>query len=170
MSEKRIAIYPTSANPPTLGHADILIRTTKQFDFVYWAAALNPEKLYSFTKEQRTRMMYEYVRHYQLENVAVEAFTGSTVRYAQSKNACAIVKGLRSLDDFEGEFQQALGNKGIDPEIETFCLFGRPELFAVSSTLVRELALLGERIENYVLPSVAEIVYEIIRDHGLKLI
>ena len=90
------------------------------------------------------------------------------MRYAQARDACAIVKGLRSLEDFEGEFQQAVGNTGIDPNIETFCLFGKPELFAVSSTLVRELALLGEKIENYVLPSVAEIVYKIIQEKKLK--
>ena len=112
--------------------------------------------------------MSEYIQHHQLKNVSVEAFTGSTVRYAQSRMACAIVKGLRSLEDFEGEFQQAVGNKGIDPNIETFCLFGKPELFAVSSTLVRELALLGEEIGNYVLPSVAEIVYQIIQENKLK--
>ena len=165
---QRIAIYPTSANPPTLGHADILVRTARYFDYVYWAAAINPEKTYSFTEEQRLLMMSEYIQHHQLKNVSAEAFNGSTVRYAQARDACAIVKGLRSLEDFEGEFQQAVGNTGIDPNIETFCLFGTPELFAVSSTLVRELALLGEKIENYVLPSVAEIVYKIIQEKKLK--
>ncbi len=97
-------------------------------------------------------------------NVEVKAFNGSTVRFAQKNKASAIVKGLRSLEDFEGEFQQAVGNKGIDPHIETFCLFGKPELFAVSSTLVRELAFLGENIDHYVIPSVAELVSRIIRE------
>ena len=112
--KQRIAIYPTSANPPTLGHADILIRTSRYFDYVYWAAAINPEKTYSFTEAQRLLMMSEYIQHHQLKNVSVEAFTGSTVRYAQSRKACAIVKGLRSLEDFEGEFQQAVGNQTVD--------------------------------------------------------
>ncbi|MFL2772819.1 MAG: adenylyltransferase/cytidyltransferase family protein [bacterium] len=100
--KQRIAIYPTSANPPTLGHADILIRTSRYFDYVYWAAAINPEKTYSFTEEQRLLMMSEYIQHHQLKNVSAEAFNGSTVRYAQERDACAIVKGLRSLEDFEG--------------------------------------------------------------------
>ena len=64
---QRIAIYPTSANPPTLGHADILVRTARYFDYVYWAAAINPEKTYSFTEEQRLLMMSEYIQHHQLK-------------------------------------------------------------------------------------------------------
>ena len=159
----RIAVYPTSANPPTYGHADILVRTTKQFDHVFWSAALNAEKHYMFNEEVRVKMMNEYVRYYDLKNVTVEAFSGSTIRYVQERNAQVIVKGLRSLEDFQGEFQQAVGNKGIDSEIETFCLFGKPDLFAISSTLVRELAFMGESIEAYVLPSVAKIVIEAIK-------
>ena len=162
----RIAVYPTSANPPTYGHADILVRTTKQFDHVFWSAALNAEKHYMFNEEVRVKMMNEYVRYYDLKNVTVEAFSGSTIRYVQERNAQVIVKGLRSLEDFQGEFQQAVGNKGIDPDIETFCLFGKPDLFAISSTLVRELAFMGESIESYVLPSVAEIVSEVIKKNS----
>ncbi len=82
--------------------------------------------------------------------------------------AQVIVKGLRSLEDFQGEFQQAVGNKGIDQEIETFCLFGKPDLFAISSTLVRELAFMGESIEAYVLPSVADIVTKVIQNNPKK--
>ena len=158
----RIAVYPTSANPPTYGHADILVRTSKQFDHVFWSAAMNAEKHYMFAEEVRVQMMNEYVQHFNLKNVTVEAFRGSTIRYVQDRKAQVIVKGLRSLEDFQGEFQQAVGNKGIDPDIETFCLFGKPDLFAISSTLVRELAFMGESIEAYVLPSVAEIVSEVI--------
>ncbi len=153
-----IAVYPISSNPPTFGHADILIRASRQFDHVFWAAAVNPTKAYLFTQQERVEMMQAYVDHYQLENVTVDSFTGATVRYAQSKQACAIVKGLRSVDDFHPEQQQALGNAVIVPEIETFCLFGRPERFQISSSLVRELAFLGESIETYVLPSVAQVV------------
>ena len=114
--------------------------------------------------------MNEYVKHHNLVNVKVESFSGSTIRYAQKKHANVIVKGLRSLEDFQGEFQQAVGNKGIDEDIETFCLFGKPDLFAISSTLVRELACMGESIEPYVLPSVAQIVIEVIKNNSsLKL-
>ena len=162
----RIAVYPTSANPPTYGHADILLRTARQFDHVFWSAAMNSEKHYIFDADVRKRMMNEYVQHYDLKNVTVDSFTGSTIRYVQKREAKTIVKGLRSLDDFQGEFQQAVGNKGIDPEIETFCLFGKPDLFAINSTLVRELAYLGESIKSYVLPSVADIVMHIIKKNS----
>ena len=162
----QIAVYPTSANPPTYGHADILLRTAKQFEHVYWSAAMNTEKNYIFDAGVRKRMMNEYVRHYDLKNVTVDSFTGSTIRYVQKRKAKTIVKGLRSLDDFQGEFQQAVGNNGIDPEIETFCLFGKPDLFAINSTLVRELAYLGESIEAYVLPSVADIVKNVIKKNS----
>ena len=164
----RIAVYPTSANPPTYGHADILVRTSKLFDHVYWSAAINSEKEYIFTEEGRVKMMNEYVKHYDLKNVTVEAFRGSTIRYVQRRKAQIIVKGLRSLEDFQGEFQQAVGNKGIDQDIETFCLFGKPDLFAISSTLVRELAFMGESIEAYVLPSVADIVAKVLQNNPSK--
>ena len=110
--------------------------------------------------------MSRFVKYHKLDNVFVESFSGSTIRYAQERKAQVIVKGLRSLEDFQGEFQQAVGNKGIDEDIETFCLFGKPDLFAISSTLVRELAFMGESIESYVLPSVAKIVNEVIQNNS----
>jgi len=166
VSQSRIAVYPTSANPPTLGHADIVCRVSRQFDQVFWAAAVNPKKQYLFAQEERLAMMAEYIRHHGLKNVTVETFTGATVRYAQSKGATALVKGLRNPDDFQAEYQQALGNLGIDSSIETFCLFGRPEYYGVSSSLTRELALLGENIEGFVLPSVAEMVTTLLQQRG----
>ena len=141
------------------------MRAAKLFDQVFWSAAVNSDKKYYFSEEARVKMMNEYVKYHSLDNVKVESFEGSTVRYAQERKAQVIVKGLRSLDDFQGEFQQAVGNKGIDEDIETFCLFGKPDLFAISSTLVRELAFMGESIDLYVLPSVAEIVYEVIKNN-----
>jgi pantetheine-phosphate adenylyltransferase len=168
MASTRVAIYPTSSNPPTLGHADIVTRAAWHFEHVYWAAAVNPEKEYLFTQEERKEMMQAYVDHLPgLGNVSVDAYQGPTVRYAQSKGASVLIKGLRSTNDFHGELQQAIGNLGIDPQLETFCLFGRPDLFVVSSTLVREVALLGERIDSYVIPPVAEQIYTILKNQGL---
>jgi pantetheine-phosphate adenylyltransferase len=116
-----------------------------------------------FTQEERMRMMQEYVDHFQLTNVTVDAYIGATIRYVQSKGSRVIVKGLRSTDDFHPEQQQALGNAMLAPDVETFCLFGRPERFQISSSLVRELALLGESIEAYVLPSVARMVEDAVQ-------
>ena len=162
MGMKRIAIYPISANPPTWGHGDILQRAANYFDHVYWAAAVNVQKKYLFSPEDRVQMMEEYVKHYQLDNVTVEAYTGSTVRYAEKRDAQVIIKGLRNIVDFHGELEQSMGNQGINKSIETFCMFSHPHLSALSSSLVRELALLGEDIDCYVPSSVARMVVEIL--------
>ena len=162
MGMKRIAIYPISANPPTWGHGDILQRAAKQFDHVYWAAAVNVQKKYLFSPEERVQMMEEYVKHYQLDNVTVEAYRGGTVRYAEKRKARVIIKGLRNFTDFHGELEQSMGNLGIDNSIETFCMFSHPHLSALSSSLVRELSFLGENIDSYVPSSVARMVAEIL--------
>ncbi|MBF0240140.1 MAG: pantetheine-phosphate adenylyltransferase [SAR324 cluster bacterium] len=156
------AIYPLSANPPTWGHADIVSRAAKIFDKVYWSVAFNPDKKYLFSVEERMSMMQVYIDHFQLTNVIPDSYTGSTVRYAQQKQVHVLIKGLRNYSDFQQEFQQAVGNKGIDEKMETFCLFGAPGLTVVSSSLVRELAFLGEDITPYVHPAVAQRVSEII--------
>lgn len=161
MSE-RIAIYPVSANPPTWGHADILKRASSHFDHIYWAAAVNIQKKYLFSSEERLQMMTEYVKHYQLRNVTVETYSGSTVRYAETKKATVLIKGLRNFADFHSESEQAMGNRGMNDAIETFCMFAHPNLSAVSSSLVREIALLGENVDAYVLKSVADLMLEIL--------
>ena len=154
-----VAVYPISANPPTWGHAEIMLRAAALFDRVYWAAAINPNKDYLFTPEQRVAMMQEYVKHYQLKHVHVDSYTGGTVQYAKSKAARCIIKGLRTVSDFQDELEQSVGNHGIDASIETICMFAQPALSVISSGLVRELAMLGESIDNYVLGSVAQMVH-----------
>ncbi len=165
MSKQITAVYPISANPPTWGHANILYRASSYFEHIYWAAAVNPKKQYLFSPEERMQMMQEYVNHYQLDNVSIGSYSGSTVRYAEKINAQLIIKGLRSTADFQGEFEQATGNLGMNPNIETFFMFSHPDLSAISSSLVREIALLGESIEPYVLKSIAEMVHQIIEKH-----
>ncbi|MBF0279028.1 MAG: pantetheine-phosphate adenylyltransferase [SAR324 cluster bacterium] len=169
MIKKQIAIYPISANPPTWGHANILLRASSLFDHVYWAAAVNANKKYIFSAENRIQMMQEYVKHYQLKNISVESYQGATVRYAEKINAKVIIKGLRNMADFQGEIEQATGNRGINETIETVLMFAPPDLSVVSSSLVRELALLGENIEAYVLKEVAAMVSDFIAEYNLKL-
>jgi len=166
MSNQRIAIYPISANPPTWGHANILLRASSLFDHVYWAAAVNVNKKYIFSPEDRIQMMQEYIKYYRLKNVSAESYSGATVRYAEQIKAQVIIKGLRNMADFQGEIEQATGNRGINETIETILMFAHPHLSVVSSSLVRELALLGENIETYVLKSVAEMVAEIIAKYN----
>ena len=100
-------------------------------------------------------MMRDYVRHLKLDNVTVATYEGVTVRFAEQIGAAVIVKGLRNQLDLQAEMEQAYGNRGINDRIETMVLFTQPRNGAISSSLIRELAQLGENIDAYVLPSVA---------------
>ncbi|MBF0312344.1 MAG: pantetheine-phosphate adenylyltransferase [Oligoflexia bacterium] len=152
MSEITV-VYPTSANPPTWGHADIMYRAAVKFDKIYWVAACNPHKVLDFSVEQRLRMMQAYVDYYQLKNVIVDSYSGTIVRYALDKNASFLLRGLRNTSDFQAELELASGNRGISKDIETICFFAKPHFATISSRLIRELARLGEKIDQYVLPT-----------------
>ena len=161
------ALYPISGNPPTWGHADILERAARIFTRVTWALAVNPAKSYMFEQAERIHMMQIYVEHFGLKNVQIDAYQGATVRFAERIGATAILKGLRNATDMQAEMEQAMGNSGMNPKIETVAMFTSPRFSIINSTLIREIALLGEGIEDYVHPRVAEIVSGILRDKGL---
>nr|NIP72329.1 pantetheine-phosphate adenylyltransferase [Gammaproteobacteria bacterium]NIR97371.1 pantetheine-phosphate adenylyltransferase [Gammaproteobacteria bacterium]NIT63028.1 pantetheine-phosphate adenylyltransferase [Gammaproteobacteria bacterium]NIV21158.1 pantetheine-phosphate adenylyltransferase [Gammaproteobacteria bacterium]NIY31608.1 pantetheine-phosphate adenylyltransferase [Gammaproteobacteria bacterium] len=150
------ALYPISGNPPTWGHADVMARAARVFERLTWALAINPTKPYECPQDVRLEMMRDYVRHLGLENVTVAAYQGATVRFAEQIGAGVIIKGLRNQMDLQAEMEQAFGNRGINDRIETLVLFTQPRNGAISSSLIRELALLGEDIDDYVLPSVAQ--------------
>ncbi len=150
------ALYPISGNPPTWGHADVMARAAGLFGQVTWALAVNPAKVYGCPTDVRLEMMRDYVRHLELDGVTVDAYEGATLRYAERIGARVIVKGLRNAADMQAEMEQAFGNRGMNPKIETVVLFTQPRYGSISSSLIRELAGLGEDIDAYVLPSVAE--------------
>jgi len=151
-----IAVYPTSASPPTWGHADILRRSASIFGRVHWVAAVNPSKELVFSTQSRLDMMQDYVDFFKLKNVVVDSFEGSIARYALSHEAKVILRGMRGAQDFPTEWELAMGYRGIDESMETMCLFADPKFVGISSSMVRELALLGEDISAYVLESVAQ--------------
>lgn len=153
-----IAVYPTSASPPTWGHADILRRAAKLFGRVHWVAAHNPGKEAMFSAQSRLDMMQDYVDFFKLNNVVVESFEGSIARYAKSHEAGTIIRGLRGAQDFAPEYELSIGYRGIDENLEVIALFAEPSLIGVSSSMVRELARLGEDITPYVSAKVAQIV------------
>lgn len=163
---KKIVVYPTSANPPTWGHADIMSRAAHKFDIVYWVAAVNPQKQLAFSVEQRTKMMQAYVDYYALTNVIVESHEGTIIRYAKEKQAQFLLRGLRNTSDFQMELDLAAGNRGIHKSIETVCLFAKPHFATISSALIRELARLGERIDQYVLPQISEEIMKTLKERG----
>jgi len=150
------ALYPISGNPPTWGHADVMERAARIFDHVTWALATNPNKVYESPLEVRLEMMEDYIRHLGLKNVTVTEYQGATVRFAEKIQARVIIKGLRNPMDLQAEMEQFFGNRGMNEGIETVLFFTRPGYGLISSSLIRELALLGENIDDYVLPSVAE--------------
>lgn len=158
MTEKLKIVYPISANPPTWGHADIMMRAAKKFDHLYWLAAENPGKNSPFSPKERVEMMQAYVDHYKLQNVTVTHLEGVVVRYAKANNAQFLLRGLRNSTDFQMELELSTGNRGIEKDIETICMFSKPHFATISSSLVRQLAVLGERIDQYVLPKVSGMI------------
>ncbi len=167
MSEK-IIIYPISANPPTWGHADIMMRAATHFDKLLWVAATNPNKKYMFTAQERLEMMQAYVDYYKLKNVEICEHEGTIVRFAEEKGAQFLLRGLRNSSDYQMELELSVGNRGISKDIETICMFAKPHFATISSTLIRELAVLNERIDQYVMPSIAKNILR--KLHGDKAI
>ena len=149
--QSRVAVFPLTADPPTLAHVDLIERSLAVFDQVLWAVGSNPAKQPLFSLKDRLSMLQAVVAEQGWQSrVRVTDYTGSTVRFAMSVSARAIVRGLRSTQDFQPEFQQAVANRGINPQIDTFFLMTAPAYATISSSLVRELIALGESIDAYV--------------------
>lgn len=157
-----IAVYAISGDPPTWGHADIMMRASKKFDRVYWAIAHNPAKDYLFSVEDKLRMMQVYLEYFQLNNVEILPIEGSVAQFAKKVKASFMIRGLRSSSDFQLEYELSIGNRGIAKNIETICMFTKPHYATVSSSIVRELARLEEKISQYVHPDVEKIVKDVI--------
>lgn len=149
----RIAIYPGSFDPITIGHLDILERAVKLFDRVIVAIGQHPTKPGYFSVEERGELVRRSAEH--LEGFEVAAFSGLVVDFCRARGARIIVRGLRAVSDFEPEFQMGLANRDLDPEVETVFLIPRPDRMFVSSSLVREIAGHGGDYERYVSPAVA---------------
>ena len=134
----RIAIYPGSFDPITNGHLDIICRASKLYDRVVVGVLQNGGKSPVFTPEERVNMIKEVTKG--IENVTVESFKGLLVDFAKSQGATVIIKGLRTVDDFEYEFQMSLLNKALNPEYETMFMMTDSKYSYISSSMVKELA------------------------------
>lgn len=155
-SETRIAVYPGSFDPITMGHLDILERAAGLFDRVVVAVGQHPTKQGYFPADLRCALAEKSTAH--ISNVSVQGFSGLVVDFCREQGATVIVRGLRATGDFESEFQMALANRELAPEIETVFLVPRPDRMFVSSSLVREIAGHGGNFEPYVTRAVAEAV------------
>ena len=163
--QKRVAVYPGSFDPLTNGHLDIARRAARLFDTLIIAvyaypAAKNP----LFSVEERMELWQKVIAEEELTNVQVDKFTELLVEYVTSVGGHAIVKGLRSPNDFEAEFQQGLMNHKLAPNIETICLFTNLEQLFVSSSLLKEVARLGGDVLD-MLPSI--VALELQKKFGL---
>jgi pantetheine-phosphate adenylyltransferase len=142
------AIFPGTFDPVTLGHLDIVRRGRGVFDRILIAVARQREKQGLFTVEERVAMIEEATSD--LSGVEVESFEGMLVDFARSRNARAVIRGLRVISDFEYEFQMALMNRRLDDQIDTVFLMPSERYIYLNSTLVREIARLGGPIEGFV--------------------
>ncbi len=146
----RIAVCPGSFDPVTLGHLDIISRASRIFDRIIVAVPVNPSKTASFSVEERMELLRRVCEEEQLHNVDIDKVTGLLADYAREKGAMTIVKGLRAMSDFEYEFQQALTNKKLNPELETMFLATSAENMFLSSSMVKQVAGFGGDISHFV--------------------
>ena len=135
---EKIAVYPGTFDPITNGHLDILTRASKLFDKVILAIAKDNYKHTIFNIEERLELAQQVTAA--LPNVEVMSFSGLLVHFCRSQQASVIIRGLRALSDFENEFQMALMNKGVAPEIESLFLIADPKFQFVSSSMVKNFA------------------------------
>lgn len=153
----RIAICPGSFDPVTLGHMDIITRACKIFDKVIVAVPTNPDKRFSFTVEERMEMLRVVTKGL---NAEVDCVDGLLADYVRKKHATTIIKGLRALSDFEYEFQMALTNKKLNPEVETMFLPTSGEYMFLSSSMVKQVAGFGGDISHFVPECLVERIRE----------
>lgn len=150
----KIAIYPGSFDLVTNGHIDIIRRTARLADQVIVAVIRNPDKKPHFSLDQRVKMLQKSLAEF--GNVSVESFKGLLVDFARKKKANIIVRGLRAVSDFDYEFQMALTNRKMAPEIETLFLMTDYKYSYLSSSFVKQIAHLGGDVSELVPAAVAE--------------
>ena len=134
----RIAVYPGSFDPITNGHLDIIERASKIFDKVVVGVLNNKNKKPKFTSEERVMLIKKVTKH--IPNVETASFDGLLVDFAREHSASVIIKGLRTVNDFEYEFQMALLNKTLDNDCETMFMMTNSKYSYISSSMVNELA------------------------------
>ena len=146
------AICAGTFDPITMGHLDVIERAVRIFPRVVIAVSTNPGKNPLFSREERIELVRESTAH--LEGIEIDSFGGLLVDFAELKKVHVIVRGLRAFSDFEYEFQMALTNRKLKPQIETLFLMPKQDYSYVSSSNVREVAQLGGDTSQFVPPPV----------------
>lgn len=158
MSKNRIAVYPGTFDPITLGHEDIVRRAADLFDEVIVAVAGSTNKKTLFNLEERVALAKSVFKN--ADNITVVGFSGLLMQFVQDQGAKMVIRGLRAASDFEYEFQLAGMNRKLYPQFETLFLTPSEQFMFISSSLVREVALLGGNVHAFVSPSVEEAINE----------
>ena len=153
----KTVLYPGSFDPVTNGHFDVIKRAAALFDKVVVAAAVNGEKTPLFTFDERVQLLKEVCKD--IPNVEIVSFQGLLVNALAEFNACAVIRGLRAVSDFEYEFQMALMNRELNQKCETLFMMPSPDYSFVSSKLIKEIARCKGDISAFVPPCVADAIY-----------
>ena len=161
----KTVLYPGSFDPVTNGHFDVIKRAASLFDRLVVAAAVNGEKSPMFTFDERVQLLKEVCKD--LPNVEIVSFQGLLVNALAKFDACAVIRGLRAVSDFEYEFQMALMNRELNAACETLFMMPSPEYSFVSSRLIKEIALNGGDISSFVPKNIAEAIQKKVLDGTL---
>ena len=159
---KRTVIYPGSFDPVTLGHLQVIRRAAKMFDKVIVAVLINSSKTPTFSVDERMDLLRQVTAD--LENVEIAGFDGLLAESARERGVNAIVKGLRAVSDFEYEFQMAIANKKLNPDLETIFITADSDMMYLSSSMVREIGSMGGDISNFVPECVHDRIVGRLRD------
>lgn len=163
-SNRRVALFPASFDPITNGHLDLVHRSRIIFDEVVLAVAKNVSKNATFDVEERYEMLQAVADG--MQNVSVQVFDGLVVHYAEQIGASAIIRGLRMMSDFEYEFEMALMNKHLAPNVEIVFFMTNQKYMYVSSSRLKELVRFGASIDDFVPPIVGEALKKKLRDQA----
>jgi pantetheine-phosphate adenylyltransferase len=155
---KKFAIYPGTFDPVTYGHIDLIRRAGKIFDKVIVAVARNDSKNPLFSVEERVDMLKDVTKG--MKNISVDSFEGLVVNYIKKRGARVMIRGLRMLSDFEYEFQMALTNRKLSPEIEMIFMMPSEQYSYISSKLIKEAAGLGACVNHFVPKKVQKLLKE----------
>lgn len=160
----RVAVYTGTFDPIHLGHLDVIQRGSHLFDRLIVGVGVNPDKATMFTLEERVALIRDVARD--LDNIEVTAFPGLAVRFVREVGARIMIRGLRTLSDMEYEFTMSLMNRNLDPEIETVFLMAKEEFSHVSSSLLRQIAILGGDLTKFLPQPVKQALNDKVRQHG----
>ena len=159
-----VAIYPGSFDPITNGHMDVALRAARLFDRVIIGVYDTPEKKLMFSLEERVELASRAVKD--AANIEVQPFSGLTVEFAHRVGAQVMVRGLRVSADFEFEFDMAMMTKKLSPELDLVCFMASPQYQFLSSSLLKEVARLGGKVDDWVPAAVAGAIKEKVTSTG----